>query len=34
MSLGRQMNRKDVLVWISIAWFATLCGAAIMLFAF
>jgi hypothetical protein len=26
------MSRDDMLVWISIAWFATLCGAAIWLF--
>jgi hypothetical protein len=23
------MNRDDVLVWLSLAWFAALCGAAI-----
>jgi hypothetical protein len=23
------MNRDNVLVWLSIAWFVTLCGAAI-----
>jgi hypothetical protein len=23
------MSRDDVLVWISVAWFFTLCGAAI-----
>jgi len=29
------MNRDDVLVWLSLAWFATLCAAAIwVLFAF
>jgi len=26
------MNQDDVLVWISIAWFATLCVGAIWLF--
>jgi hypothetical protein len=29
---GPQMNRDDVLVWVSIAWFATLCGGAMWLF--
>jgi hypothetical protein len=28
------MNRDDVLVWLSLAWFVALCGAAIwVLFA-
>jgi hypothetical protein len=26
------MNRDDVLVWLSLAWFVTLCGAAIWVF--
>jgi hypothetical protein len=25
----RVMNRDDVLVWLSLAWFVALCGAAI-----
>ena len=29
---GDAMNRDDVLVWVSIAWFATLCGGAMWLF--
>ena len=26
---NRFMNRDDVIVWLSFAWFAVLCGAAI-----
>jgi len=26
------MNRDDVLVWLSLAWFVALCGAAIWVF--
>ena len=26
---NRFMNRDDVLVWLSLAWFVALCGAAI-----
>ena len=28
-SANRFMNRDDVLVWLSLAWFVALCGAAI-----
>jgi phosphate/sulfate permease len=30
LSLGGRMGRRDVLFWISIAWFATLCAATIL----
>jgi hypothetical protein len=29
---NRFMNRDDVLVWLSLAWFVTLCGGAIWAF--
>ncbi len=29
---NRFMNRDDVLVWLSLAWFVALCGAAIWAF--
>jgi hypothetical protein len=29
---NRFMNRDDVLVWLSLAWFVALCGGAIWVF--